>query len=110
MIDSFHCPVTRALMVAPVASADGHVYDRIGIQGWFDRGFSTSPLSNVALPHLGLLPLPAFKSAIAEFIDWKKASDEEKNDDKIEKAFLRNRIDQLEKEKLALDKEGQVWP
>ena len=71
----------------------------------FDRGFSTSPLTNDALPHLGLLPLPAFKSAIAEFIDWKKASDEEKNDDKIEKALLRSRVDQLEKEKLDLDKE-----
>ena len=105
MLDSFQCPVTRAPMVAPVASADGHVYDRIGIQGWFDRGFSTSPLTNAALPHLGLLPLPAFKSAIAEFIDWKKASEEEKNDDNIEKALLRSRVDQLEKEKLVLDKE-----
>ena len=105
MIASFQCPVTCALMVAPVASADGHVYGRIGIQGWFDRGFSTSPLTNVALPHLGLLPLPAFKSAIAEFIDWKKASEEEKNDDNIEEALLRSRVDQLEKEKLKLDKE-----
>jgi len=54
---------------------------------------------------LGLLPLPAFKSAIAEFLAWKKASEEETNDDNIEKALLRSRVDQLEKEKLVLDKE-----
>ena len=107
MLDSFQCPITRTTMVDPVACADGHVYDRGGIQSWFDRGFVTSPLTNTALPHLGLLPLPAFKNAISEFIDWKKAREEEKNDDQIEKALLRNRNDHLEKEKLVMDKEKE---
>ena len=92
-------------MVAPVVCADGHVYDRIGIQSWFDRGFSTSPLTNAALPHLGLLPVPAFKNAIAEFVAWRKAREEEKNDDKIEMALLRNRVEQLEKETIVFDKD-----
>ena len=105
MLDSFQCPVTRATMVAPVVCADGQVYDRSGIQSWFDRGFTTSPMTNTSLPHLGLLPVPAFKNAIAEFVAWKKECEEEKNDDKIEMALLRNRVEQLEKEKIVFDKE-----
>ena len=105
MLDSFLCPITRSPMQNPVACADGNVYDKDAIQGWFDRGNSTSPLSNAVLPHLGLLPVPAFKSAIAEFGAWRKASDTEKNDAMLENALLRSRTDALEKEKLKLDKE-----
>ena len=105
MLDSFQCPVTRATMVAPVVCADGQVYDRSGIQSWFDRGFTTSPMTNTSLPHLGLLPVPAFKNAIAEFVAWKKECEEEKNDGNIEMALLRSRVEQLENEKLLLDKE-----
>ena len=92
-------------MVAPVVCADGQVYDRSGIQSWFDRGFTTSPMTNTSLPHLGLLPVPAFKNAIAEFVAWRNACEAEKNDDKIETALLRNRVEQLEKEKIVFDKE-----
>ena len=78
MLESFNCPVLCEPMETPVCLADGHVYDKSGIQSWFARGNATSPLTNAPLPHLGLLPLPAFKSAIKEFRAWKDAVDEEK--------------------------------
>ena len=32
--DEFTCPITRALMRVPVIAADGHTYDRAGIERW----------------------------------------------------------------------------
>lgn len=94
-------------METPVCLADGHVYDKAGIQSWFARGNATSPLTNAALPHLGLLPLPALKSAIKEFRAWRDASEEEKEKYDMENVLLRCRNDTLESDYVARERERE---
>lgn len=36
-------------MVDAVMAEDGHTYSRLAIQGWFDTGASTSPLTNLTM-------------------------------------------------------------
>ena len=102
MLESFHCPVLCEPMETPVCLADGHVYDKNGIEGWFARGNATSPLTNAPLPHLGLLPLPAFQSAIKEFCAWKDAADEAMEKSELENVLLRCRNDTLEQGRATL--------
>ena len=102
MLQSFHCPVLCEPMETPVCLADGHIYDKNGIEGWFARGNATSPLTNAPLPHLGMLPLPAFQSAIKEFRAWKDAADEAMEKSELEKVLLRCRNDTLEQGRATL--------
>ena len=48
--ESFLCPITHALMVDPVETSDGHIYERHAITTWLED-HSTSPLTGLALPN-----------------------------------------------------------
>jgi Mg-chelatase subunit ChlD len=61
----FTCHITHEVMRDPVSTADGHTYDRRGIEGWFAAGGKTSPATGLPLPHQGLVPNFALRTAIA---------------------------------------------
>lgn len=62
------CPITGSVMVNPVMTADGHVYEKEAIERWFQQGRSTSPLTNLALPSLHLLPLLPLQCILGTFL------------------------------------------
>lgn len=49
-------------MVDAVLAEDGHTYSLAGIQGWFDTGSRTSPMTNLPVKSR-LLPVMAFRAA-----------------------------------------------
>ena len=58
----------------PVVAADGETYDRACIQEWIDRGKRTSPMTNMLLPSLSLVPNRRIKSKIEEWKEGRKKS------------------------------------
>eukprot|EP00913_Durusdinium_trenchii_P024551 g23048.t1 len=69
--DSFVCPISAAIMVDPVATVDGSVYERGYIERWFrerrqDGNRITSPITGQELPSATLMPLVALQRAIEE--------------------------------------------
>ena len=48
----------------PVVAADGHSYERSGIQRWFAEGKRSSPMTGLQLDHLFLTPNYNLKSQI----------------------------------------------
>jgi len=63
------CPLSREIMIDPVCTASGHNYEREWIQGWFDTGHSTNPLTGEVLTNTTLTPSIAFRNAIQDFLD-----------------------------------------
>lgn len=73
--DSFNCPITHEICSDPVLCADGYTYDRGAIEHWLtqSRGIDpdtglprppTSPITNLPLLHIEVVPNRALKSAI----------------------------------------------
>ena len=52
---NLECPISLTRMVDPVVAADGHTYDRVSIEEWFQRS-DTSPMTNVRLVNKNLVP------------------------------------------------------
>lgn len=69
----FICPISQALMVDPVATTDGNIYDRPSILEWFatfsDARAPTSPLTNLALDSRDLTPQTALRKQIQDFME-----------------------------------------
>lgn len=61
----FICCIGYEVMVDPVICADGHSYERVHIEAWLSNS-STSPKTNLILPHKNLIPNLALKEAIME--------------------------------------------
>lgn len=70
----FLCPLSFELMMDPVFTSVGHVYDRPNIKAWFDTGSSIDPTSNVICVNQVLTPSMPTRTSILEFLD-KVASD-----------------------------------
>ena len=71
--DSFVCPISAAIMVDPVATVDGSVYERGYIERWFreqrQQGHRiTSPSTGQDLPSATLMPLVALQRAIEAYL------------------------------------------
>jgi len=66
MLRSFVCPITQETMVDPVATADGHLYERQAIKEWLRRRH-TSPVTGERLNSLALTPQPRVRGAIDEY-------------------------------------------
>ena len=64
----FICPITREIMHDPCFTCDGHTFERVAIQTWFAAGNATSPLTNLGLPSLGLVPNHALRGSIEEWL------------------------------------------
>lgn len=69
MPNQFLCPIMQAPMRDPVVTADGHTYDRVNIQRWFDQGKRTSPMTNRTLENWSVLPNFALKSLMADMCE-----------------------------------------
>ncbi|XP_023644571.1 putative U-box domain-containing protein 58 [Capsella rubella] len=63
---SFSCPITQEVMKDPQLAADGFTYEAQAIKKWFITGHQTSPMTNLRLSHLNLVPNRALRSAIEE--------------------------------------------
>lgn len=58
------CPITQEPFVDPVVSVDGHTYERWAIENWFESGHNTSPLTNLPLKSLDLIPNLALRPKV----------------------------------------------
>eukprot|EP01047_Picozoa_sp_COSAG01_P059812 COSAG01_NODE_7239_length_3288_cov_159.102854_2_plen_333_part_00 len=65
--EGFLCPISQEIMVDPVCAADGHSYERSGIEKWFSTGKRTSPMTNGAMSSTALTPNQHLKSQISEW-------------------------------------------
>jgi len=71
--DNFLCPISAAIMVDPVATVDGCVYERQYIERWFrerrQQGCRiSSPITGLELPSATLMPLVALQRAIEVYL------------------------------------------
>jgi hypothetical protein len=68
----FLCPIAQTLMVDPVRTVDGNVYDRSALLEWFatfKQGTApTSPLTNLPLPSIAMTPVGPLRRRIAHYI------------------------------------------
>jgi hypothetical protein len=65
--DNFFCPILHDIMICPVKTIDGHVYDRNAIISWF-RVKNTSPLTGLPLESTLLTPDTEVKKEINTFL------------------------------------------
>ncbi len=65
--NGLRCSITTSLLVDPVATCDGHLYERAAIEKWFDSNH-TSPNTGAELPSTHLLPLPAIRDAVERVV------------------------------------------
>ena len=62
----YRCPISQELMEDPVATSDGHTYERREIFRWLCT-HNTSPLTGATLPNKALTPAIALRQLIAAF-------------------------------------------
>ncbi|CAJ1977032.1 unnamed protein product [Sphenostylis stenocarpa] len=63
----FVCPIVQEVMEDPYIAADGFTYEAEAIRGWLNSGHDTSPMTNLKLDHLDLVPNYALHNAILEW-------------------------------------------
>ncbi|PON44186.1 Mitogen-activated protein kinase kinase kinase [Trema orientale] len=63
----FVCPILQEIMEEPQIAADGFTYEAEAIRGWLHSGHDTSPMTNLKLEHLNLVPNYALQNAIQEW-------------------------------------------
>lgn len=56
-------------MQDPHVAADGFTYEAEALTGWLQSGHNTSPMTNLVLGHLNLVPNRSLRSAIQ---DWRQ--------------------------------------
>ena len=69
----FICPITQCVMIDPVSTSDGNVYERAAITQWFlsfqhRNRIPTSPLTNLELGDFSLTPHNELRRDIATFM------------------------------------------
>ncbi|XP_010940488.1 U-box domain-containing protein 33 [Elaeis guineensis] len=64
----FTCSISKEIMKDPHVAADGFSYEAEAIKGWLDSGRETSPMTNLKLPHCGLVPNHALRSVIQQWL------------------------------------------
>ncbi|WCJ22782.1 U-box domain-containing protein kinase family protein [Euphorbia peplus] len=65
----FVCPILQEVMEDPHMAADGYTYEGEALKDWLASGHNTSPMTNLQLQHLNLIPNYSLRSAI---IEWKE--------------------------------------
>ncbi|KAG6413969.1 hypothetical protein SASPL_126685 [Salvia splendens] len=63
----FVCPIIQDVMTDPHVAGDGYTYEAEAIQGWFNSGHKTSPMTNLMLDNCDLIPNYALYYAIQEW-------------------------------------------
>ncbi|CAF4842350.1 unnamed protein product, partial [Rotaria magnacalcarata] len=56
----------------PVVLSDGFTYERAAIQQWLDTGHTRSPMTNIELASVALVPNMVIKQALSELAERKK--------------------------------------
>ncbi|XP_043689731.1 U-box domain-containing protein 33-like [Telopea speciosissima] len=64
----FICPILQEIMRDPQVAADGFTYEAEALKAWFGSGHDTSPMTNLKLDHLNLIPNHVFRSAIQDWL------------------------------------------
>uniref|UniRef100_A0A1D1Y0E0 RING-type E3 ubiquitin transferase n=1 Tax=Anthurium amnicola TaxID=1678845 RepID=A0A1D1Y0E0_9ARAE len=64
----FLCPIRQEIMHDPVVAADGFTYEGEALRGWLQNGRETSPMTNLKLDHLNLIPNHALRFAIQDWL------------------------------------------
>ncbi|XP_010463500.1 PREDICTED: putative U-box domain-containing protein 58 [Camelina sativa] len=67
-LSSFVCPITQDVMKDPHVAADGFTYEAESIKKWLSTGHKTSPMTNLQLAHVNLIPNRTLRSAIQELV------------------------------------------
>uniref|UniRef100_A0A2K6MQS7 WD repeat, SAM and U-box domain-containing protein 1 n=2 Tax=Rhinopithecus TaxID=542827 RepID=A0A2K6MQS7_RHIBE len=67
--DEFICPITRELMKDPVIASDGYSYEKEAIENWISKKKRTSPMTNLVLPSVVLIPNRTLKMAINRWLE-----------------------------------------
>ncbi|KAH1130096.1 hypothetical protein J1N35_001474 [Gossypium stocksii] len=62
----FLCPILQAVMSDPRVAADGYTYEATALQDWL-ADHDTSPMTNLRLPNLDLIPNFPLRSAIQQW-------------------------------------------
>nr|KJB09819.1 hypothetical protein B456_001G169200 [Gossypium raimondii] len=62
----FICPILQAVMSDPHMAADGYTYEATALQDWL-ADHDTSPMTNLRLPNLNLIPNFPLRSAIQQW-------------------------------------------
>ncbi|XP_067597933.1 WD repeat, SAM and U-box domain-containing protein 1 isoform X4 [Globicephala melas] len=70
--DEFICPITRELMKDPVIASDGYSYEKEAIENWISKKKRTSPMTNLVLPSVVLIPNRTLKMAIDRWLETHK--------------------------------------
>uniref|UniRef100_A0A0E0KF77 RING-type E3 ubiquitin transferase n=1 Tax=Oryza punctata TaxID=4537 RepID=A0A0E0KF77_ORYPU len=65
---AFTCPISMEIMKDPQMASDGFTYEAEAIRSWFDRGNIRSPMTNLVLPNLNLIPNRVLCSSIHELL------------------------------------------
>ena len=65
-LPQFVCPITHELLVDPVCTVDGHIYERAAIEHWLTQ-HATSPLTGIELQSTQLIPQHSLRSLVAEW-------------------------------------------
>jgi hypothetical protein len=63
----FRCSITGLIMVDPVSTSDGHVYERESIEEWL-KDHNTSPLTGKNLEHKKLVPNLFARNTIQKYL------------------------------------------
>ncbi|XP_031275743.1 U-box domain-containing protein 33-like [Pistacia vera] len=64
----FICPILQEVMQDPHVAADGFTYEKEALMGWLQSGHDTSPMTNLRLANLNLVPNHALRSVIREWL------------------------------------------
>ncbi|KAG5251566.1 hypothetical protein OIU76_007779 [Salix suchowensis] len=64
----FICPILQEVMQDPHIAADGFTYEAEALRGWLECGHDTSPMTNLELERLELIPNRALRSVIQEWL------------------------------------------
>ena len=64
----YRCPISHEIMTDPVVTSDGHTFERRCIEEWLEKGNNTSPITNLRLDNLYLLPNLALRSVIRDYM------------------------------------------
>ena len=64
----FICPLTKKIILDPVVTVDGQIYEKSAISNWF-IDHATSPLTGSRLKNTKLISIPALKKSIEDIIE-----------------------------------------
>lgn len=64
----FLCPILQEIMHDPQVAADGFTYEGSAFREWLENGRDTSPMTNLKMEHLNLVPNHALRFAIQDWL------------------------------------------